>query len=157
LALSTDTVTGPPGRSPAAAAPAAPARLQRNGVVVLTGKSFGSTNLIALDGAGTLLAESLAVPSGRRTTLALSTDTVTGPPGRSPAAAAPAAPVSLQRNGVVVLTGKSFGSTNLIALDGAGTLLAESVLRCPACPLTSVKYFAASPSCTAGRQAGVHE
>jgi hypothetical protein len=38
------------------------------------------------------------------------------------------ADVSLQRNGVVVLTGKSFGSTNLIALD-----------------------------CTAGRQAGVHE
>ncbi len=36
------------------------------------------------------------------------------------------ADVSLQRNGVVVLTGKSFGSTNLIALDGAGTMLAES-------------------------------
>ncbi|WP_298955309.1 pilus assembly protein N-terminal domain-containing protein [uncultured Methylobacterium sp.] len=38
------------------------------------------------------------------------------------------ADVSLQRNGVVVLTGKSFGSTNLIALDGAGTLLAESLI-----------------------------
>ncbi|RVU13743.1 pilus assembly protein N-terminal domain-containing protein [Methylobacterium oryzihabitans] len=36
------------------------------------------------------------------------------------------ADVSLQRNGVVVLTGKSFGSTNLIALDGAGAMLAES-------------------------------
>lgn len=38
------------------------------------------------------------------------------------------ADVSLQRNGVVVLTGKSFGSTNLIALDAAGTMLAESAI-----------------------------
>jgi hypothetical protein len=34
--------------------------------VVLTGKSFGSTNLIALDGAGTLLAESLISVTARR-------------------------------------------------------------------------------------------
>jgi Flp pilus assembly secretin CpaC len=38
------------------------------------------------------------------------------------------ADVSLQRNGIVVLTGKSFGSTNLIALDAAGTMLAESAI-----------------------------
>ncbi|MGX7704765.1 pilus assembly protein N-terminal domain-containing protein [Methylobacterium sp. Gmos1] len=38
------------------------------------------------------------------------------------------ADVSLQRNGIVVLTGKSFGSTNLIALDSAGTMLAESAI-----------------------------
>ncbi|TGD98599.1 pilus assembly protein N-terminal domain-containing protein [Methylobacterium nonmethylotrophicum] len=38
------------------------------------------------------------------------------------------ADVSLQRNGIVVLTGKSFGSTNLIALDASGTMLAESAI-----------------------------
>lgn len=38
------------------------------------------------------------------------------------------ADVSLQRNGIVVLTGKSFGSTNLIALDSGGTMLAESAI-----------------------------
>lgn len=38
------------------------------------------------------------------------------------------ADVSLQRNGVVVLTGKSFGQTNLIALDAGGTLLAETTI-----------------------------
>jgi hypothetical protein len=36
------------------------------------------------------------------------------------------ADVSVQRNGVLVITGKSFGVTNLIALDAAGAMLAES-------------------------------
>ena len=39
------------------------------------------------------------------------------------------ADVTLQRNGVMVVTGKSFGVTNLIALDASGTLLAESLVR----------------------------
>lgn len=39
------------------------------------------------------------------------------------------ADVSVQKNGVMVVTGKSFGVTNLIALDAAGTLLAESLVR----------------------------
>ncbi len=38
------------------------------------------------------------------------------------------ADVSIQKNGVLVLTGKSFGQTNLIALDGGGTMLAESLI-----------------------------
>jgi Flp pilus assembly secretin CpaC len=38
------------------------------------------------------------------------------------------ADVSVQKNGVLVLTGKSYGQTNLIALDGSGTLLAESMI-----------------------------
>lgn len=38
------------------------------------------------------------------------------------------ADVALQKNGVVILTGKSFGQTNLIALDGAGAMLAESTI-----------------------------
>jgi Flp pilus assembly secretin CpaC len=36
------------------------------------------------------------------------------------------ADVSVQRNGVLVITGKSFGVTNLIALDASGAMLAES-------------------------------
>jgi hypothetical protein len=38
------------------------------------------------------------------------------------------ADVSVQKNGVLVLTGKSYGRTNLIALDGAGSLIAESMI-----------------------------
>lgn len=39
------------------------------------------------------------------------------------------ADVTLQKNGVLVLTGKSFGATNLIALDDAGAMLAETTIR----------------------------
>jgi Flp pilus assembly secretin CpaC len=39
------------------------------------------------------------------------------------------ADVAVQRNGVMVVTGKSFGITNLIALDASGSLLAESLVR----------------------------
>lgn len=39
------------------------------------------------------------------------------------------ADVSIQKNGVMVVTGKSFGVTNLIALDANGGLLAESLVR----------------------------
>ena len=36
------------------------------------------------------------------------------------------ADVSVQKNGILVVTGKSFGVTNLIALDAQGGMLAES-------------------------------
>ncbi len=39
------------------------------------------------------------------------------------------ADVAVQKNGIMVVTGKSFGVTNLIALDASGTLLAESLVR----------------------------
>lgn len=39
------------------------------------------------------------------------------------------ADLSLQKNGIVVVTGKSYGATNLIALDGAGNMLAESLVN----------------------------
>ena len=39
------------------------------------------------------------------------------------------ADVTLQKNGVLVLTGKSFGSTNLIALDNGGAMMAETTIR----------------------------
>jgi Flp pilus assembly secretin CpaC len=38
------------------------------------------------------------------------------------------ADISVQKNGILVLTGKSYGRTNLIALDGTGGLLAESMI-----------------------------
>lgn len=39
------------------------------------------------------------------------------------------ADVAVQKNGVMIVTGKSYGVTNLIALDASGTLLAESLVR----------------------------
>lgn len=39
------------------------------------------------------------------------------------------AEVTPQKNGVLVLIGKSFGSTNLIALDNAGAMIAETMIR----------------------------
>jgi Flp pilus assembly secretin CpaC len=36
------------------------------------------------------------------------------------------ADISVQKNGILVVTGKSFGVTNFIALDAAGGMLAES-------------------------------
>ena len=38
------------------------------------------------------------------------------------------ADVTVQRNGILVVTGKSYGATNLIALDAQGLLLAESMV-----------------------------
>jgi hypothetical protein len=38
------------------------------------------------------------------------------------------ADVAVQKNGILILTGKSYGRTNLIALDGSGTLIAESTI-----------------------------
>lgn len=38
------------------------------------------------------------------------------------------ADVAVQKNGIMILTGKSYGRTNLIALDGGGALIAESTI-----------------------------
>lgn len=38
------------------------------------------------------------------------------------------ADVTVQRNGLLIVTGKSYGVTNLIALDSKGTMLAESMI-----------------------------
>lgn len=38
------------------------------------------------------------------------------------------ADIAIQKNGVVVLTGKSFGVTNFIALDAAGGMIGESMV-----------------------------
>lgn len=39
------------------------------------------------------------------------------------------ADVTVQRNGILVVTGKSYGSTNLIALDNSGNMLVETSIR----------------------------
>jgi hypothetical protein len=39
------------------------------------------------------------------------------------------ADVTVQKNGILVVTGKSYGVTNLLALDQAGGLIAESLIR----------------------------
>lgn len=39
------------------------------------------------------------------------------------------ADVTVQKNGIMIVTGKTFGVTNLIALDANGGLLAESYVR----------------------------
>lgn len=38
------------------------------------------------------------------------------------------ADIAVQKNGIVVVTGKSYGSTNMIALDASGNMLAESMV-----------------------------
>ena len=51
------------------------------------------------------------------------------------------ADVTTQRNGVMVVTGKSYGVTNMIALDGSGTMIAESLIsvRAPTESLVTVQ------------------
>jgi hypothetical protein len=65
------------------------------------------------------------------------------------------ADVSVQKSGVLVLTGKSYGRTNLIALDAGGTLIAESMISVQA-PNDSVvtvqrgldrESYSCTPSC----------
>ncbi len=58
-------------------------------------------------------AKVMSLPSGTRTV-------VVGNPS--------IADVVVQKNGVIVITGKNYGLTNLIALDGSGKIIAESSL-----------------------------
>lgn len=72
------------------------------------------------------------------------------------------ADVSLQKNGVLILTGKSFGSTNLIALDGAGAMLAESTIsvQAPQAAVITVQRgleresYSCTPNCQPSVQLG---
>lgn len=72
------------------------------------------------------------------------------------------ADVSVQRNGVMIVTGKSYGVTNLIALDAAGTLLAESQLSVGAADEAVVtvqrgmerESYSCTPQCQPSMQIG---
>ena len=69
------------------------------------------------------------------------------------------AEVTPQKNGVLVLTGKSFGSTNLIALDNGGAMIAETTIRVEASRDSTITVQRGldreSLSCTPGCQPSV--
>lgn len=72
------------------------------------------------------------------------------------------ADVSLQKNGVVILTGKSYGATNLIALDKSGGMLAESMISVQAQQASVVmvqrglerESYSCTPNCQPSAQLG---
>lgn len=73
------------------------------------------------------------------------------------------ADVTLQKNGVIVLTGKSFGSTNLIALDSTGAMIAETMIRVDAAQTSVVTVqrgvldrnsYSCTPVCQPSAQLG---
>lgn len=72
------------------------------------------------------------------------------------------ADVTVQQNGILIVTGKSFGVTNLIALDGAGALLAESSVRVQAAGDSVVvvqrglerESYSCTPNCQPSLQLG---
>jgi hypothetical protein len=72
------------------------------------------------------------------------------------------ADVSMQKNGVLVLTGKSYGITNLIALDAGGTMLAESYIsvQAPSEAVVTVQRgldresYSCTPACQPALQLG---
>lgn len=72
------------------------------------------------------------------------------------------AEVTPQKNGVLVLTGKSFGSTNLIALDNGGAMIAETTIRVEASRDSTItvqrgldrESLSCTPSCQPSVQLG---
>ena len=72
------------------------------------------------------------------------------------------ADVAMQKNGVIVLTGKSYGVTNLIALDAGGTMLAESYIsvQAPSEAMVTVQRgldresYSCTPACQPALQLG---
>jgi hypothetical protein len=72
------------------------------------------------------------------------------------------AEVTPQKNGVLILTGKSFGSTNLIALDSAGALIAETTIRVEASSAATItvqrgmerESLSCTPNCQPSAQLG---
>ena len=68
------------------------------------------------------------------------------------------ADVSVQKNGVLVLTGKAHGETNLLALDDQGQLVSESWLRVQASNRNMVVIRGGEPetySCTPNCQPAI--
>ncbi|HEY7385653.1 MAG TPA: pilus assembly protein N-terminal domain-containing protein [Beijerinckiaceae bacterium] len=72
------------------------------------------------------------------------------------------ADITVQRNGLVVITGKTYGVTNLIALEPGGTMLAESMISVQA-PNESVvtvqrglerESYSCTPNCQPAIQLG---
>ncbi len=92
-----------------------------------------ASHLIALVAAGTIAGAALAQEADTQPSIAVHVDNAKVM--RLPAKTATVvignpiiADVTLQKNGVVILTGKSFGRTNLIALDSTGAMIAETTI-----------------------------
>lgn len=72
------------------------------------------------------------------------------------------ADVTVQKNGILVVTGKGYGVTNLIALDGAGNMLAESLISVQAASASVVtvqrgldrESYSCTPNCQPSLQLG---
>ncbi len=72
------------------------------------------------------------------------------------------ADVTVQKNGVLVVTGKSFGATNLLALDTTGNMIAESMIRVQASPDATItvqrglerETYSCAPTCQPQGQLG---
>lgn len=111
-------VPGTPQSAPAATKPA-PADAGGSGAAVPGGASPVSTPTQAAVDRGALMvtinrAKVIRLPERAQTV-------VVGNPA--------IADLSLQKNGIVIVTGKSYGATNLIALDTSGNMLAESLVN----------------------------
>ena len=112
------------------------------------------TNRLAA--AALAIGAALAAPAGAEETINLMLDraTVIRAPAKTTMVVVgnPAiADVAVQKNGVLVLTGKAYGETNLLALDEQGQLVSESWLRVQASNRNMVVYRGAEPetySCT---------
>ncbi len=90
------------------------------------------TAMIAGSFAAALLVAPACAQSNESIALMLDRATVIRPPAKTSMVVIgnPAiADVSVQKNGVMVLTGKSYGETNMIALDDQGQLISESWIR----------------------------
>lgn len=91
--------------------------VRRTGAALFIGGTMCSalTNAALAERVSVILdqAKVMSLPSGTKTV-------VVGNPS--------IADIVVQKNGVIVITGKNYGLTNLIALDGGGKIIAESSL-----------------------------
>jgi Flp pilus assembly secretin CpaC len=90
----------------------------------LTKVSLAPAFAVALSATGALAQETINLQLDRATVIRAPAKTTTMVVG-NPAIA----DVSVQKNGVIVLTAKSYGETNLLALDADGQLVSESWLK----------------------------
>jgi Flp pilus assembly secretin CpaC len=87
------------------------------------GRALMVAGLAACALPGTAQAERIAVVLDQAKVMSLPQGTRTVVVG-NPAIA----DVTVQKNGIIVITGKTYGTTNLIALDTSGKIMAESAL-----------------------------